>query len=110
MFSIKEAIIFGWHKVKANSALVFGVVLTMFALQVVSSMVQKVLGGTLLGAAASIVLAVLGVVLGAGMTLIFLKLARSEHAHYRDIVPSLGLVWRYFCASVASGVITFLPI
>jgi uncharacterized membrane protein len=109
-FSIKEAIVFGWHKVKEHSQLVFGVVLTMFALQVASSVVQKVLQNTLIGAAASVVLAVLGVVLGAGMTLIFLRLARGERAHYRDIVPAMRLVWRYFLASVASGVISFLPI
>jgi hypothetical protein len=109
-FSIKEAIVFGWHKVKAHSQLVFAVVLTMFALQVATSLVQKGLEGTALGAAASIVLAVLGIVLGAGMTLIFLKLAKGEHAHYRDIVPPMGLVWKYFCTSILTGLISFLPI
>lgn len=110
MFSIKEAVVFGWHKVKAHSGLVFGVVLTMFALEVSSSVVQKSLEGTLLGAAASIVLAVAGVVLGAGMTLIFLKLAKGEHAEYRQIVPDIKLVWKYFAASLLSGLITVLPL
>lgn len=109
-FSIKEAIVFGWHKVRAHSQLVFAVVLTMFALQIASSLVQKGLQGTALGAAASIVLAVLGIVLGAGMTLIFLRLAKGEHAHYRDIIPSAKLVWKYFCASLLTGIISFLPI
>ncbi len=109
-FSIKEAVVFGWHKVKTHSALVFGVVLTMFALEVASSVVQKSLEGTLLGAAASIVLAVAGVVLGAGMTLIFLKLAKGEHAEYRQILPDLKLVWKYFAASILSGLITVLPL
>lgn len=109
-FSIKEAIVFGWHKVKAHSALVFQVVLTMFALQVASSLVQKGLEGTALGAAASIVLAVLGIVLGAGMTLIFLKLAKGDHAHYRDIIPKALLVWKYFLTSLLTGIISFLPI
>lgn len=109
-FSIKEAIVFGWHKVKAHSSLVFAVVLTMFALQVASSLVQKGLEGTAIGVAASIVLAVLGIILGAGMTLIFLKLAKGESSHYRDIVPPLALVWKYFCTSVLVGLISFLPI
>ncbi len=109
-FSIKEAIVFGWHKVKAHSQLVFGVVLTMFALQVASSLVEKGLEGTAVGAAASIVLAVLGIVLGAGMTLIFLRLAKGEHTQYRDIVPAMGLVWKYFCASLLTGLISFLPL
>ncbi len=110
IFSIKEAIVFGWHKVKSHSSLVFGVVLTMFALQVASSLVQKNLEGTAMGVAASIVLAVLGIVLGAGMTLIFLKLAKGDHVEYRDIVPPLALVWKYFCVSVLTGLIAFLPL
>ena len=109
-FSIKEAIVFGWHKLKSHSGLVFQVVLTLFALQVVSSVVQMSLEGTAIGTAASIVLAVLGVILGAGMTLVFLKLARGEAAHYRQIVPELGLVWKYFCTSLLTGIITFLPL
>lgn len=109
-FSVKEAIVFGWHKLKAHSALVFQVVLTMFALQIASSLVQKGLGGTALGAAASIVLAVLGIILGAGTTLILLRLAKGEPTRYRDIVPAMWLVWRYFCTSLLTGIISFLPI
>ena len=109
-FSIKEAIVFGWHKLKSHSGLVFQVVLTMFALQVVSSVVQKSLEGTAIGVAASIVLAVLGVILGAGMTLVFLKVAKGDAVHYREIWPHLGLVWKYFCTSLLTGVITFLPL
>jgi len=102
--------VFGWHKLKNHSGLVFGVVLTLFALQLASSVVQKTLEGTVLGFAASLVFALGGVILGAGMTLIFLRLAKGEHAHYRDIVPSAGLIWKYFCVSIITGVITFLPI
>ncbi|HEV7449519.1 MAG TPA: DUF975 family protein [Candidatus Paceibacterota bacterium] len=109
-FSIKEAVVFGWHKVKSHSGLVFGVMLTLFGLQVASSIVQKVLANSALGIAASIVLTVLGIILGAGMTLIVLKLAKGEHAQYRDIVPDLTLVWKYFCVSVLTGVIVFLPL
>lgn len=109
-FSIKESIVFGWHKVKAHSGIVFGVVLTMFALQVASSVVQKTLNNTATGMAASLVLSVAGVVLGAGMTLIFLKLAKGEPAHYREIVPPVGLVWKYFCVSFITSIIAILPV
>ncbi len=109
-FSIKEAIVFGWHKLKAHSQLVFGVVLTMFALQVASSLVEKSLQDTAIGAVASIVLALVGIVVGAGMTLIFLKLAKGEHTKYADIVPPWKLVWKYFCTSLLTGLISFLPL
>lgn len=110
MFSIKEAVVFGWHKLKANSGLSLGVVLALFALQVVSSMVEKTLEGTVIGFAASLILAALGVVLGCGMTLIFLRLAKGEHAQFSDIVPSIAVVWKYFCSSLLVGVISFLPL
>lgn len=109
-FSIKESIVFGWHKVKAHSGLVFGVVITMFALQIASSIVEKGLRDTALGALASVALAVLGIVLGAGATLIFLKLAKGEHARYGNIIPPAQLIWKYFCASVLTGLISFLPL
>jgi hypothetical protein len=109
-FPIKEAVLFGWRKVRAHSGLVFGVTLTMFALQVASSAVQRGYQDTLMGAVASVVLAVLGIFLGAGMTLIFLRLAKGEPARYRDIIPPVGLVWKYFCASLLTGIISFLPL
>lgn len=110
MFSIKEAIVFGWHKLKANSALVFGVVLTLFALEIFSSIIEKSLENTPAGAVLSIIFSAAGIVLGAGMTYIFLRLARSEAARYRDIVPAIRIIWKYFATSVITTVIALLPL
>lgn len=109
-FSIKESIIFGWSKLKERSGLIFGVILTMFALQVVSSIVQEALEGLPLGALLSIILAVVGVVLGAGATLIFLRIAKGEPARYRDVVPQARVVWRYFATNILTGVIALAPL
>ncbi|MDB5225208.1 MAG: hypothetical protein JWL87_160 [Candidatus Adlerbacteria bacterium] len=111
IFSIKESVVFGWHKVKAHSGLVFGVVVTMILFQFFSSAIQSALEDS--GPAfflASVVFSVVSIVLGAGMTVIFLRLARGDHAHYRDLVPKLGLVWKYFCSGLLAGLISFLPL
>ena len=110
MFSIKEAIVFGWKTLRKHSGLMLGVVLTLFALQVMTDIVERTLQGTATGFAASIMLGIVGVVLGCGATLISLKLAKGEAAQYRDIVPDIKTVWRYFCSSFLSGLIAALPL
>lgn len=107
-FLVGEAIGFGWHKTRAHSALLFQGVLTLFALQVLISIVDKVLGGTLQGMLAAFALAVVSVFLGAGFTIIVLKLAKGEHASYRDILPRGNVVWHFFCASSAVVVVIVL--
>ncbi len=109
-FSIHEALRFGWHKTRDHSALLFQVLLTLFALQVTSAIVDKVLAGTVLGVLASFALAVAGVILGAGFMHIALKLAHSQPAHYHDLVPKAQTVWLYFCTSVVAGLLVFVGI
>lgn len=110
MFSIKEAVVFGWHKLKERSALVFGVVLTLFALEIFSSIIEKSLENTAIGAILSVVFWAVGMVLGAGMTYVFLRLSKGEQASYRDIVPTLSVIWKYFATSVLTTIITLLPL
>lgn len=107
-FSIEESLKFGWHKTKAHSSLLFQVMLTLFALQVVSSIVTKVLGNTMQGIAATIVLAVVSLFVGVGFTIITLKLAKGEHASYADILPSGMLVWRYLVANLLTGLLVVI--
>ncbi|MEK7109450.1 MAG: DUF975 family protein [Patescibacteria group bacterium] len=107
-FSIGDALQFGWHKTRDHSGLLFQVVLALFALQVASAIVQKVLEDTLLGIGVSLVLAIMGVIVGAGFMVIVLKLAQGHAAHYRDLVPPATLVWYFFCATVVSGFLILL--
>jgi hypothetical protein len=109
-FSIREAIRFGWHKVKEHSGLIFQLVLALFALQVVTAIVQKVLENTALGSLAGFALAVLSTFVGTGVMLITLKLARGDHAQFNQILPEWRLVWKYFCSGVIVGVLSMLPI
>ena len=104
-FSIGEALRFGWDKTRAHSGLLFQAMLTLFAVQVASAIVQKVLGGTFLGLGATLALTVASVILGAGFMQILLKLAHGHAAHYADIIPRARVVWHFFCASFISGVI-----
>jgi uncharacterized membrane protein len=103
-FSISEALYFGWHKTKAHSRLVFQVLLTLFAVQVGSAIITRVLGHTLLGVAAILVLDIITIFLAVGMTVILLKLARGEYASYGEIIPRGELVWRFFVAELLAGI------
>ena len=109
-FLIGESIRFGWRTLRAHSALVFEVVLTLLGLQVAQSIVAKVLAHTALGLLSSIVLTILLVVAGIGATLIALKLARDEAAVYGDLVVSWSLLVRYILSQLLAGVAVFAPL
>jgi uncharacterized membrane protein len=104
-FSIGESLRFGWAKTKAHSKLLFQAMLTLFAVQVANVIVQRVLAHTLLGISAQIVLAIISIYLGVGLTVIVLKLARGEHASYSDIMPDTALVWRFFLAGLLTALL-----
>src|SRR4051812_5688717 len=93
--SIEESLRFGWAKTRAHSTLIFQVLLTLFALEIVQQLVTRVLGDTLEGAMAIAVLFVLNIVLGIGFTLITLRIAEGKHASYKDIIPPLTIIIAY---------------
>jgi len=106
-FSIGESLRFGWDKTRAHSGVLFQAMLALFAIQIASSIVEKVLGNTLEGFLATIALGVVSVIIGTGFTVITLRLARGEATSYRDLIPKAQLVWTYFLASLLSGLIIF---
>lgn len=108
-FSVKEALWFGWHTVRAHSALVFKVVLTLFSLQVAQAIVAKVLEGTALGVLAGIVLGIGGAVVGVGVTVISLRLAEHAHTSFADIIPAWSLIWRVLVVGAVAGLLIALP-
>lgn len=106
-FSIGESLRFGWRKTRQHSGLLFQILLTYFALQVVQEIVNRVLQDTLLGVLANLAIVLVGVVLSAGTTRIVLKLAEGHAAHYRDLIPPGRLAWYFFCVSLVAGLLTF---
>jgi len=107
-FSIEEALRFGWAKTRTHSGLLFQVLLTLFAVQVAGSIIDKVLHNTIEGVFAMLAITLVSIVVGAGFVVILLKIARGEHAVYRDIVPPARTVWNYFVVSVSSGFLVIL--
>jgi hypothetical protein len=104
-FSIAEALRFGWHKTRAHSAVLFQSVLALFAVQIATSVVEKVLGGSIEGFLALVALGVASVIVSTGFTSIALKLAKGEHASLGDLLPASRMVWTFFLASVVTGLI-----
>jgi len=102
--SVSDAIEFGWQKTRQHSGLMFKIMLTFFALQVVSAIVDAVLGDTFLGFLAMVALTITGIMIGAGFTKISLHIAKEHAAHYLDLMPPAHTVWYYFCATAVAGV------
>jgi len=106
-FSIEEALKFGWEKTKLHSMVLFQVLLTLFALNVVSGMLRESLHNGFAGGVLSLATSAVGIVLGIGFLIITLKIAKGEAVAYRDILPPLELAWWVFLASLLAGVLTF---
>ena len=110
IFSIKESFIFGWRTTRAHSALIFKVVLTVFALQVAFEIVNKVLVPSAIGILAAALLMVFLIVAGFGATIILLKLVRGTAAHYSDLLPPVKLTVRYVLASMLTALVVLAPL
>ncbi len=102
-FTIGEALEFGWRKMREHNGLLLMVMLSLFVLQVVQAIVDQVLNHTLIGSLADLVLAVVSIVMVAGVTLISLKLAVGESAQYAELFPWNRMVWHFFLVSLLSG-------
>src|ERR1700690_4379925 len=104
-FSIGESLRFGWRKTREHSGLLFQVLLTLFALQIAYQLVMRVLGGSLEGVLAIALLLIASIVAGTGLMVVMLKIARGQHATYRDIMPPAQVVIEYTLASLLSVLI-----
>jgi uncharacterized membrane protein len=107
-FSIGESLHFGWSKTKVHSRLLFQVVITLFAIEVASAIVGRVLAHTLVGFVAQVALFIVMFYVGVGLIVIALKIARGEPAAYGDLLPSTSLVLRYFLAGLLVGMLIAL--
>lgn len=102
-FTVREALEFGWRTTRAHSGLLFQIMLALFALQVAQAIVDRTLANTLMGALASLALAVVSVVMSAGFTVVALKLAEGHAAHFSGLFPWNMMVWRFFLSSLLAG-------
>jgi len=105
-FSIQESLKFGWEQTKTHSKVLFQILLTIFALQVAQAIVGSTIQHELIGILATIAIAIAETVVGVGLTLVTLKIAKHERVTYADIVPPLQLIWSYVLALLLAGLIT----
>ncbi len=102
-FSIRESLRFGWNKTRQHNRILFAVLLVLFASRVAYAIVDKVLGHTLQGFAAGVVLTLVSFVLGIGFTLITLKIAKGESVSYSDFIPPFRTIGEFLCTSILTG-------
>jgi hypothetical protein len=108
--SIEESIRFGWAKTRQHSTIIFQIMMTLFAVEIVRQIVQRVLGSTFEGGAAMALLFVLNTVLGVGFTLITLRIAEGKPVEYRNLIPPMNVWLPYIGATVLAGIVTVLPL
>ncbi len=107
IFSIKEAVLFGWEKTKAHNAVLFQALLTLFGLYIFHLIISKVLIGTITGVLAGVLVSVATLVFETGLLLISLHIARGKEVSYREIIPPAKTVLDVFLASVLTSVLVF---
>ncbi|HVV38932.1 MAG TPA: hypothetical protein VHD31_01245 [Candidatus Paceibacterota bacterium] len=105
-FSIEESLKFGWEQTKAHSKVLFQILLTIFALQVVQAIIGDTIQHEMIGVLATIAVVIAETVVGIGLTLVTLKIAKHEHVSYGDIIPPLKLSWNYILATMLAALIT----
>jgi hypothetical protein len=109
LFSIQEAIRFGWHGVKSHSGVLFPAMLVVAVIQMLSMFFDSD-APTALDVSASIVLGVASVFVGTGLTQIALGIAQGHHVAFRQLFPHWRIAWNYFVAGLLSGLIVMIPI
>ncbi len=102
-FSTAGALRFGWEKTRANSGLLFKVVLAFAAVVIAQSIAQTLISNQIIAVLAACIIGIVEIVFGVGATVISLKLARGEQTILRDIVPPWRITVRYVLASLVSG-------
>ena len=105
---IKESLEFGWKKTRQHSGLLFQVLVTLFALQVMYAIVSRVLENSAIGFLAILALVFAEFVVGVGLTLVALRLAQGKHAEYKNIIPPADVLWRYALANLLAGLVIFV--
>lgn len=104
-FSIEESLRFAWKKLKEHSAILFTGSLIIFALNLVSSLIDKKLANTTEGILLGILVVAATIVLDIGYTIVGLKIARGHSVVMRELIPPAKLFWNVFLASLLVGVI-----
>lgn len=111
-FSIQKAFADGWTTAQAHRGILIKVILTIAALELISTLLK---GVTVLNhsvaAPTSLLIFVIGILVAlctTGLLSICIKLVRGEAVSYRDIVPPWHIVWRFLLVSIVSGVLTMV--
>jgi hypothetical protein len=107
-FSKSEAILFGWNTLKENFWFFMGLLAIVIAIEIVSGLFMSSLNENApkaLVIAASIITAVINLLIGMGVIKITIKLCDREAANYRDLFSSYRLLFNFIAGSIIYGAI-----
>lgn len=104
VFSIGEALSFGWTKLKENSAVLLSGSVIIFALNLISSWASKSFedgGFGIIG----LLLVIASIIVSIGYMIISLKVSRGEAVSIKDIIPPGKIGFNVFLVSILAGII-----
>ena len=109
VFSISEALHFGWNTTKSNFGILIGFSIAMLVIFRMNSIIPTIAPENIfLEPISSIIAAVLYLVVMMGMIKTTLRLCDQEKARFSDFFSQYHLFFRYFFAIVLWGLITWV--
>ncbi len=109
VFSISEALHFGWNTTKSNLGIIIGFFITISVIFRILSIISNIAPENIfLGVILSIITAVLLITVMMGMIKTALRLYDQEKARFSDFFSQYHLFFRYFFAIVLWGLITWV--
>lgn len=108
-FSISEAIKFGWNTTKVNFFFFVKIILIVGAVYLVSGLIsEQVKGGnSFIRAAVGIIVWIIQIIVGIGLTKIAIKFAGNQKGEIADLYNHYPLFFKYLAGSILNGIIMF---
>lgn len=106
LFSIKEAIAFGWRTTLNNFWFLVGMLLIVLAINVGFSILAGIFekGAPFISFLINIASMAVSMIVGMGVISVYLHLHRGERPPYKEIFSKAHLFWRFLWASILYGV------
>jgi len=109
VFSISEALRFGWNTTKSNLGILIGFSIATLIIFRIPSIISNIAPENIfLGTISFVIAAVLYLVVTMGMIKTALRLCDQEKARFSDFFSQYHLFFRYFFAIVLWGLITWV--
>lgn len=113
MFSIKEALSFGWHKVKNNFWPIILIMIVTAIPTMAGQILSRIMESTdstillIVGFVLSLAVYVLSFIVGIGFMKLMLRVYDGEMPQPKEVFSAYGVFWKYVGVNIIYGLIVF---